>query len=485
MLEAKEIIIISDLHISAEHNRGLFRADHQLATFLEKKFIETHQCLLVLNGDIFDFLVHRTPGTSVNAQQAAAQIEAIIYAKDENEALVHERIFDALRRWGTSKEHTIVIIGGNHDPELIFPEVRQVITKRLSENYSPSPIQWLVNGEALSLRFGAINVLIEHGDQYDDWNFIDHEALRRLICLNSRSIEARRNGKPEEVYKPPPGSQLVVNRLNAVRSQFPWIEQLQPFNEAVLPLIIEFVFWELDRNGKRSLGGVVKERAKKALRSFVRAQLRERLNRKARFWISDNDRWQRYVKWEAAFKNERKWGGSEKDFSRMIERLRKVAGRPGFFNTEVIDEQAEDASLLIELGHDLVIHGHTHSAKAYRLPQSTQLNPARLIDLNLNHENKQGLYMNSGTWGQLIRLPQTDDKKNSLSDEENTKEWSDFLHNLIKGESDSYSFQRPTFIHVANESDGVRADLCEWQDQTTYLGRWIYTDNKWKQRKEN
>jgi len=484
MLDAKEIIVISDLHISAEHNKGLFRAGEELTAFLNQKLEETDQCLLVLNGDIFDFLVRRTPQTLINVHEAGAQIEAIIYAKDDNEILVHDKVFEALRRWTTSTQHMVAIMGGNHDPELIFPEVRQVITKRLSLNYSPSPIQWLVNGEALSLRFGTINILIEHGDQYDDWNFINHEALRKLICLNSRSIEARRNGKIEEVYKPPPGSELVINRLNAVRAKFPWIEQLQPFNESVLPLIIEFVFWELDHNGKRSLGGAAKERAKTALRSFVRTHLRERLNRQSRFWKTDSDRWQRYVEWEAAFKNEKKWGDGEKDFSRMIERLQKVAAREGFFSPKAIDEQANDVSLLMQLGHDLVVHGHTHSAKAYQLPNSQQ-NSAGLIDLNLDPKYKQGLYMNSGTWGQLMRLPQTDDPRNSLSDEAKKKEWNDFLHNLLNGESDRYSFRRPTFVHIADRSDSVHADLCEWQQQTTaYLERWTYAGNKWRQREE-
>jgi len=418
MLEVEDIIVISDLHLAAERSKGLFQSDEALAGFLKWVHEETRHCLLVLNGDVLDFLVKRNPKPVIEAEESARETKDIIEQ--------HPEVFDALQSLANSSGHQLVIGGGNHDPDLIFPEVQQEIARRLKGAYSPTPIRWVVNGEALALLVGHARVMVEHGDQYDDWNYIDHESLRKLVSLSTRGVDGR------DIYKSPPGSALVINRFNLIRDRFPWIERLQPLSDMILPLILEVVMPQLERGEQLALWGTVKEFARTGRRSVINKILR-RMNPKAEFWAEQDERAQRFIEWQAEIENEDAWGEAEPDFARIIRRLRKVSARDGFFDIEEHDESFDPVTRLIELGNDLVINGHTHSAKAYKVGK--------------------GLYLNSGTWGQLMRLP---------SIEASDEEWKQFLNVLSNGEADSFS--RPTFARITAQGDDAKAMLCEWSE---------------------
>lgn len=53
-----------------------------------------------------------------------------------------------------------------------------------------------------ALRIGEL--LIEHGNRYDDWNWVDHDQLRRVRRNLSR-------GEAYEGFKPQPGSRFVID----------------------------------------------------------------------------------------------------------------------------------------------------------------------------------------------------------------------------------------------------------------------------------
>lgn len=440
-MESGDIILISDLHLAAERDRGLFHADAELSAFFDWVLEAAPPSTVVLAGDIVDFLV---VDQSDRAQEplSPAGVAARTAAIVEH----HPEVFDALSRMAGSPNHQVALLGGNHDPELIFPEVQQVIARRLKQASSPAPIRWVVNGEALALRVGLARVLVEHGDQYDDWNYIDHESLRKLVSLSTRGIDGRK------IYKPPPGSALVANRFNRIRHAFPWIERLQPLSAMILPLVLEVVMPRVERGEQLALWGAVREFARTARRSVINKILRG-MNPRVEFWAEQDETAQRFIEWLAQIESEDAWGEAEPDFARIITRLRKVSARDGFFDIQEHDATFDPVTRLMELGNDLVVHGHTHSAKAYKVGH--------------------GLYLNSGTWGQLMRLPLSE-----ASDEE----WKQFLNVLSNGEGDSFS--RPTFVRVTAEGEVPEAMLCEWRKGAPEIrSRWRFeaSTRNWNQ----
>lgn len=444
---AEDVIVISDLHLTAQRDRGLFQGDDLLASFLQWLHKELKGCHLVLNGDIFDFLANNTEAT-LNPTGAETQAASI--------AQSHVEVFDALSQIVNSKEHEVTILGGNHDPELALDSVQAKLEEHLKVSCPHSHLRWLTNGEGAFLSIGDSKVLIEHGDQYDPWNWIDHEALRRAVCLASRNIAY--NG----IYKPPPGSRLVTNRLHVLKDRFNWIETLQPLTPSVLPLLLEIVLPVVDSTDRNKILGAVNEFKGFALRSVVATALNV-VKSKARHWAEVEEERQILNEWLSQYNNEEKSWGLKADvkaaFGRATRRLRrvyasaklkKVARRSSFFQIEEPDEQLARVIELIGYGADLVVHGHTHAAKAYTV--------------------NNGLYFNTGTWGQLIKLPdaEADDEK-----------WTTFLDTLRT--NSATSFKRPTFARIRKQPAGTTASLCEWTSSgAKVLSEWNFTNNQWR-----
>jgi len=122
---------------------------------------------LVFNGDTFDFLKTRWEGTwprHVDARIALGKLERI--------GAAHPRFFDAVAhilRQGAPGTRDAWFIVGNHDPELVFPEVQAALRERLGEG---------VHFPSESLRLGDVH--IEHGQQADSMFAMDlrHPLVR-------------------------------------------------------------------------------------------------------------------------------------------------------------------------------------------------------------------------------------------------------------------------------------------------------------------
>jgi hypothetical protein len=73
-------------------------------------------------------------------------------------------------------------------------------------------------------------VIIEHGNRYDSWNVISHDALRQV-----RSALSRNEAPP--VFESPAGSMMVVNIMNAIKAKFSFVDLLKPEDASVLPIL--------------------------------------------------------------------------------------------------------------------------------------------------------------------------------------------------------------------------------------------------------
>jgi UDP-2,3-diacylglucosamine pyrophosphatase LpxH len=444
---AEEIVVVSDLHLALERDRGLFQADEALAEFFNWVYENVRPGLLILNGDTFDFLVKKDQEAAIDLDAASREARTIA----EN----HSEVFQALSLIANSEQHELLIMGGNHDPELSLTGVQQEIEAQLHPSGPRSSLRWSINGEAARFEVGKANVLIEHGDQYDAWNWIDHESLRRVVCLASRNVDY------PNAYKSPPGSQLVVNRFNPLRNQFPWLATLQPLTPTILPLALEVILPELPSDQRRTLLKAVNEFSRYSLRSLPDLALRK-LKPESEYWAEDDDERQLLIEWLDQYeKNEDTWGvvgETVERFRRALTRLRnilstaglrRISAKDSFYKVDVPDSLNGAVTRLTDQGAHLVVFGHTHSAKAYLVGQ--------------------GLYLNSGTWAQLTRLPKEDTSETV---------WADFLQELKEGRAGSFCC--PTFIRIS-KGQATTATLFEWQNgRPEAKSAWRFATHGWQ-----
>src|SRR5882672_8191415 len=110
MWNAEELFVLSDLHLAAERGVGLFQSDLELTQCLNWILEESQDSSVVLAGDVLDFLV----GDHVESKDFSVLDRRTRQIIDH-----HPEIFDALAKLALSDRHRLVIMGGNHDPELI------------------------------------------------------------------------------------------------------------------------------------------------------------------------------------------------------------------------------------------------------------------------------------------------------------------------------------------------------------------------------
>lgn len=455
MQRADDIVVISDLHVSAERDRGLFRADAELAGFLAWLHREVRPCTLFLNGDVLDFLVL---GDSEDASNASDLTKAAARAKKMIEN--HEEVFGALSLLAKSPEHEVVILAGNHDPELVLNEVQRAVEAALgclSGSPGKAAVTWLAHGLAAHVSVGAAKVVIEHGDIYDAWNAVDHETLRRELMLSSRGIDPQHRKLPLRLlgldirYTPPPGTEFV-GLLREVRRKFPWVDLLKP-EAAVLALIYANVNFNplSDRGRQTRLLDLIRQYGRMKARSVVNEARRlispRALYRAPRGGVDGGgfERWLQSVEQKPTRGFIREWSiGTQIDL--LAPYLRQTSIADSFFDPDVPDAGARAAAFLVAQGGDVIVNGHTHAAKAY-----------------VPHGGK-GLYLNSGTWGRLMKLP---------PGEAGPEVWSQFIGELNAGKEQSFS--RPTFVRVRVEGGRTVASLCGWRDGTpATLSHWNF-----------
>jgi UDP-2,3-diacylglucosamine pyrophosphatase LpxH len=192
---------------------------------------------LVINGDFVDFLAEekvletfeRVSGFDAftySPPQATAKLRSVLWRTDVG-AQPDSQVFPALQRF-VREHHKLTILLGNHDVELSIPQVRTEFVDFLSSG-GPGRIEFLYDNEA----YAVGDLLIEHGNRYDEWNLVLHDNLRRY-----RSAISREEPNASDYFEPPPGSKLVTNVMNDLKQEFPFVDLLKPETEAMLPILV-------------------------------------------------------------------------------------------------------------------------------------------------------------------------------------------------------------------------------------------------------
>jgi UDP-2,3-diacylglucosamine pyrophosphatase LpxH len=237
MLACQRIIVISDLHLggeepapsrlaSAARGSRINSSYRELAEFVRWIAQSEEPTELVLNGDIVDFLLDYldSPATTFIRDPAAAATRLRRIASDCP-------VFDAWGELVRTRKHQLTLLLGNHDIELSFSLVRECFAELLKV-----PLAWLqfvVDGEALVRG----RVLIEHGNRYDPWNWVDHDGLRHERSLQSRALSIERLEKKDQ-FQAPNGTRLVIELMNELKSRYRFVDLLKPEDTCAIPLLL-------------------------------------------------------------------------------------------------------------------------------------------------------------------------------------------------------------------------------------------------------
>jgi UDP-2,3-diacylglucosamine pyrophosphatase LpxH len=450
------VYVISDLHLGGEAANDQspgFQICGEASQKLLVDFLEwvatqrraDHDIHLVVNGDSVDFLAEKPfAAFTVDENEAERKLEAIF---DRTRA-----VWDGFQNVaGSGAQVTFTL--GNHDLELTLPGPRRL----LRDTLGPGRVDFLFDNEAL--RIGS--VLIEHGNRYDGWNAVNHDSLRRVRSALSR-------GEKPENFPAPPGSRLVVEVMNDLKRKYRFIDLLKPEQESVVPLLVALEPATLAKIArvrqyrKQALAvryaddGRPEDSEMIAARRATVTREKQSEDKAASIALAagvDLDQIGMGAvaaglldRWRAATDGDKR----QAEVRLAYEALQQWLG-PHF---TAFDTQLEDETYLLPArtslrnGFDTVIYGHTHLVK-------------RLSPLGAND-----LYLNTGTWAELMAVPRAilldneDDAKRQLEE---------FLDDLAANKLDKWKRLLPTFAKI--EMDGTKTVT---RDVYLYQGRGEY-----------
>ncbi|NNG23188.1 metallophosphoesterase [Telluria aromaticivorans] len=376
------VYVISDLHLGGAA-AGSNRPDFQMCSLhtqaLLGQFIEqlpgrtgNADSQLIIAGDIVDFLAEE-PFEAFTSDPASAERKLNTILERTSP------IWDALQEYVNKRHGALTLLLGNHDVELAMPTVRQVLLNRLGEGR----VHLIYDNEAFTL--GPL--LIEHGNRYDEWNAVPHDALRRV-----RSQLSRR-----QPINPPfpamPGSRMVEELVNPLKQQYAFVDLLKPEDAALLPVLIALgaggikEAWTFFRNFVKTRAVDYDENREPVVPGFIAAQTvsDESMFLLAQSIASDGAPGQISAGAPKLFDREARRAALYKCFRAQSDLHRKA------FNMHTEKEiYLMPAHAAASAGFQVVVYGHTHHVKKVALGDSP---------------NGLPVYLNTGTWADLICVP--------------------------------------------------------------------------------
>jgi UDP-2,3-diacylglucosamine pyrophosphatase LpxH len=384
---------------------------------------------LVIAGDVVDFLAEEPfEAFTCDPGAARAKLQRIF---DSSSA-----VWDAMARFARQRGGVLTLMLGNHDIELSLPGVRQMLLARAGGDR----VRFIYDNEAFTL--GPL--LVEHGNRFDAWNAIPHSALRRVRSQLSRQLPVA----PD--FVPPPGSRLVIDVINPLKREYPFVDLLKPENAAAFPVAA-------------ALGGVGLQQAWSFYGKYRATQSLDYdegsgepdnpnfasagPNADAALWNAaqaiahGNDPRQVGAFADALAKGAAVVGEKVRlaRIDAVFSALRKLAGARRM-HRDTFDLSKEDATYLkpaaqaARAGFKVVVYGHTH------LPKRVALG------------GQDAVYLNSGTWADVMCVP------DGIWDEDEGRGravFRDFAGDLGSGSVAQWRRALPTFARIDLDGDQV------------------------------
>ncbi len=437
----RRLLVLSDLHISPPGPLATFHQGPALAALLQANAHPS--TTLVLAGDIVDLLqvdprpsTLDMPGAPALLRRALTEISATSWGHD---------LLAALTTLLDTGGH-LVILPGNHDPELFHPHTRDVFLEALHLPADHPGLTVHAVDAPWTTLVGSLPVRVVHGHRLDGWNDIDPEAVLRAVETGAAGVAL------------PPGSRLVLEIMNPLKKaldrttgerRFPFLDLLKP-ERATVSLLLPYLDWDAAAGRVPTFAGLV---ARRFLRRFERALRRGRVLAAA---VAEEpaetlDEVLADALAETLPEDERSPDAAVRTLQSMLVRrgpaapgtlavhegairrtarwyLERVAGDTSFFDRAHASDE-DRAAIARELpegsGPRVAVFGHTHAA--------------RDIDLGDGRH-----YLNCGTWMDLMKLP----------DLANDAEVQAFIDRLEAG--DVPRLQLRTYVEVTEEGAALR-----------------------------
>jgi UDP-2,3-diacylglucosamine pyrophosphatase LpxH len=458
------LLVISDLHLGGSPATGDSPA-FQMCTAAGRahlvRFIEwaarpdetelhTH---LVIAGDVVDFLAEEAAGSflpfTVDDRLALDKLMSIFKSTAE--------VWEALRRF-VARGHALTVMLGNHDLELCLPGPRH----RLLDVLGPGRIEFIYDNQAFTLG----PVLVEHGNRYDDWNAVPHDDLREVRSRLSRGERAE--------FDALPGSRMVVDLVNPTKKKLSFVDLLKPEDATLLPFLALLapdryaqvvttlknriralrVRYGADQQPKdrNFIGAPVTatpspvagdlgtgEAADDALLALADAAAAGGDPGMISSGGSFLDRW--VGKLATAYRQQ------------QLDLLLKVLRALHQTEERAFDVETENetylrpATEMARRGYEVIVYGHTHLAKRVRLAGRTTSDGSEI--------RGTAVYLNSGTWADLMALPSGISAPEGSPGALNARaRLVTFADDLAANRVDAWRRQLPTFVRVELDDTG-------------------------------
>lgn len=227
----EEIHVISDIHMGGKPGFQIFRETRRLENFI--RWVTAHKpdqrVALILNGDVFDTLAEEGVSGYVAVDEAIITLTRIM-----NDASFAP-VWDALADLVHTDKRTLVMVIGNHDIELAFPNVQRLIANRLCNGdiAAKARIEFSAAGAGYACLVGNSRIFCTHGNEVDGWNFNRYEELSRV----SRRLNAGLSLSRDE-WIPNAGTRLVKEVINGIKQKYAWIDLLKPEGKSLFGALL-------------------------------------------------------------------------------------------------------------------------------------------------------------------------------------------------------------------------------------------------------
>jgi UDP-2,3-diacylglucosamine pyrophosphatase LpxH len=444
-------VIISDLHIGANTKLDIFSAQAQLSNFLRSLGGST---TLIINGDFLDFLAVEPYGV-FSRVAACEKIDAIVKA-DSNRVL-----WDGFRQFLKSDtRNCIEILLGNHDVEMIFSDVQTALRKVMTDEGERERLRFKVDHVSyLHLEVGGVPIHIEHGFQYDPFNWYDHGKLLGSVIHGGRG----------DSFEIPFGSKLVYDVLNKLTPQHPFVPLIKP-EPAVFYMMLALAPREVTsrlrmlpgmvldnlliklhmlRTGQQYDIGITADR--EAGEEAVGAQLESMLYGGPPGQLMTEEMADSIIEFletgtgeesrSYGFFSDAKTRGQLYLLRRGLQALQD--DRASFFDANQRDEFQKSLERILDMGAKVAILGHSHAMKMLPLRKA-------------NDPRRELLYVNTGTWANLL-----DFDLSKLSTDDDLLAW---LDRMDEGSFDPTLVFSCARLEPLKDGGGVAVSLERWRD---------------------
>lgn len=232
----EELYVVSDLHMGGTKGLPIFDQSVELAGLVQYVTQRTPNgnLGLVIDGDFIDLLAEELPGYVASPRDAENALQAILSHAEFSQVWTKLKGFVAVAR------HQLVVVLGNHDLELMYPNVQEAIRQYLGgdDEAARGRIVFATSGAGYCCDVGKrdgrrASVLCVHGNEFDSWNAVSPESMTRIVRAATLGKESQLLGEP-----PNPGTQMVKDVMNGVKRAWPFVDLLKPEIDGVFSILL-------------------------------------------------------------------------------------------------------------------------------------------------------------------------------------------------------------------------------------------------------